>query len=132
MITDTISDMLTRIRNGLLRGKDSVEVPHSKEKENILSVLKSNGYINDYKIFKESGLSYRSIHIDLKYVNGEPAITEIKKISKPGLRKYSKSTDIKPIMGGLGIYIVSTSKGVVSSKEARKRKLGGEIICMVY
>lgn len=133
MLSDPIADMLTRIRNGQLTRLENVAVPYSKMKEAIAEVLKKHGYIEEFKVYKPKGKSYKYLSISLKYdLEGNPIIRNIDRVSKPGLRNYKKASDIRPVLGGLGIYIVSTSRGVLSSKEARKRNLGGEIICKVY
>lgn len=133
MNTDIISDMLTRIRNSLERKTESVEVPYSKEKESIVKVFKDANFIKDYKVYKMKESVQKTIKIDLLYDEvGFSKIQEIKRISKSGLRVYKKYEDIKPILGGIGMEVISTSKGVMTSKEAKKRKLGGEVICSVY
>jgi len=133
MITDPIADMLTQIRNAQIRGIENIEVPHSGIKEAIAEVLKDRGYIEEVKIFKHKGKSHKGISIALKYSeDGIPAITKIDRVSKPGLRQYRKSSEIKPVLNGFGIYIISTPRGVIASREARTKKLGGEIICRVY
>lgn len=133
MINDTISDMLTRIRNAQMRNKDSLEMPYTKQVEEIAKVLESRGYISGVKSFKYEGKAYKGLHIDLKYTeDGVPAIQAINRVSKPGLRNYSKSKDIRKVLGGLGIYIISTSRGIMASDEAKRQKLGGELLCEVY
>lgn len=133
MMTDPIADMLTRIRNGISRGMDSVEIPYSKVNENICKVLVDEGFINEAKVFKHEGSSLKSISVGLKYDDaGIPAITKLDRVSKPSLRVFAQSKNIKPVIGGLGIFVVSTPRGMMSSVEAKKKKLGGEIICMVY
>ncbi len=133
MLTDSIADMITRIRNAQQRQKEEIEFPYSKTKEAIAKVLKENNFIDDVKVFKPKEKSYKYLNIKLKYnENGEPAIKSIERISRPGLREYKKVKDIRPVLSGLGIYIVSTSRGVVSSIEARKKNLGGEVLCRVY
>jgi small subunit ribosomal protein S8 len=133
MNTDPIADMLTRIRNAHLRNIETVELPYSKTKEAIALVLKEGGFLSDVRVFKPKDKSYKYLSLDLKYSDeGEPAIKYIDRESKPGLRKYKKVKEITPVLGGLGMFIVSTSRGILSSKDARKRNLGGEIICRVY
>jgi small subunit ribosomal protein S8 len=133
MINDTISDMLTRIRNAQMRSKDSLELPYSKQNEQIAKVLEAKGFLTAVKSFKYEGKAYKGLHIDLKYTeDGVPAIQAINRVSRPGLRNYSKSRDIKRVLGGLGIYVVSTSRGIMASDDARRQKLGGEVLCEVY
>ena len=129
--SDPIGDMFTRIRNGQMRNLNSVEIPSSNFRKNILEILKSEGYIKDY--FIEKNLNNKtSLKISLKYYEGNPVIKEIKRISKPGRRVYSKATSIPKIMNGLGLAILSTPKGVMSDSEARKKNVGGEIICRIF
>ena len=132
MITDPISDFLTRVRNASSAGHKVVEIPSSNLKKEITRVLFEKGYIKKYKFIEEAPQG--SIKIALKYdrVTKTPAITGIVRISKPGLRKYSKSSQMPRVMSGLGVAIVSTSKGVMSDKEARRENVGGEILCYVY
>jgi len=127
MYTDPIADLLTRIRNGLNAHHESVSVPHSVMKENILKVLKSKGFIKEFKV-SEKG-AHKNIEIIL---DEEKKGITIKRISSPGQRIYVKSRDLKPVKSGLGIRVISTPKGVMSNVEASKQKLGGEIICEVY
>jgi len=129
MITDPISDMLTRIRNASAVRKAEVVLPFSKIKLAITKILKEEGYIEDFK--KENdGIS--GLKIGLKYINNQSAIVSIKRSSKPGCRLYSSVEDLPRVLGGKGIAIISTSQGIMTNKEARKRKLGGEIICEVF
>ena len=128
---DPIGDMLTRIRNGQMRSLNKIEIPFSNFRSKILEVLKREGYIINYKI-SESKNKTKSILVDLKYYEGQPVIKEIKRISKPGRRVYSKANSIPKILNGLGVAILSTSKGVMSDSEASKNNLGGEIICRIF
>ncbi len=128
-MTDPIADLLTRIRNALLRGKESVSAPHSKIKHELLKLLAKEGYILGVKKVKRD---FSELDISLKYVNDESAIREIQRESKPGLRKYVSYKDLKPYKGGLGIKVLSTSKGLKTDKQAIKDQLGGEIICRVF
>ncbi len=130
-LTDPIGDMFSRIRNGQLRSLNSVEIPSSNFRRNILEILKKEGYIKDFYIEKQEN-NKTNLRINLKYYYGDPVIKEIKRISKPGRRVYSRSTSIPKVMNGLGLAIVSTSKGVMSDTDARKNNLGGEIICRVF
>ena len=128
---DALSDMLARIKNAHHAKKSSTSCFKSKLNMNVLSVLKHEGYIRDFKDIEErKGIS--SIKIDLKYFNGSPVIKKIKRISKPGIRKYSKISDLTKPYGGLGISILSTPKGVMSDQQAKKNNVGGEILCEVF
>ena len=129
--TDPIADMITRIRNAQLRTLDTVSIPNSKFRARILDVLKEEGYISDYK-FLSDAKNKGSLIINLKYNNGLPVIKEIRRISKPGRRIYTKADSIPKIQSGLGIAIVSTSMGIMSDNDARSKNIGGEIICKVF
>ena len=129
--TDPIGDMITRIRNAQMRLLNQVKIPGSKFRERILDVLKKEGYISDYKILSDNN-NKGSLSIDLKYNNGLPVIKEINRVSKPGRRIYASADSIPKIQNGLGLAIVSTSKGIMSDNEARNQKIGGEIICRVF
>tara|TARA_Y100000590_G_C15380158_1_gene886004 strand:+ start:125 stop:523 length:399 start_codon:yes stop_codon:yes gene_type:complete len=128
---DPIGDMITRIRNAQMRLLDNVQIPGSKFRARILDVLKKEGYIADYKIVNDSK-KIESFSVNLKYNNGLPVIKEISRISKPGRRVYAKASSIPKIQNGLGLAIVSTSKGIMTDNEARSQKIGGEIICRVF
>ena len=130
-LTDPIGDMFSRIRNGQMRSLNSVDIPSSNFRQNILKILKDEGYINDYYIEKAENNKIK-LKINLKYFEGDPVIKEIKRISKPGRRVYSRANSIPRVMNGLGLAIVSTPKGVMSDTDARKNNLGGEIICRVF
>ena len=130
-LTDPIGDMFSRIRNGQMRSLDSVNIPSSNFRRNILEILKSEGFIKDYYIEKSENNKI-NLKINLKYYEGSPVIKEIKRISKPGRRVYSRATSIPRVMNGLGLAILSTPKGVMSDSEARKNNIGGEIICRVF
>ena len=130
-LVDPIGDMLTRIRNGQMRSLNKIDVPFSNFRSKILEVLKKEGYILDHEIIdKEKKI--KSISVKLKYFDGQPVIKEIKRISKPGRRVYSRATSIPKVLNGLGLAILSTSKGVMSDVEATKNNLGGEIICRIF
>ena len=129
--TDPIADMITRIRNAQLRTLNSVSIPSSKFRAKILDVLKEEGYISDYKFLSEAK-NKGSLVVNLKYNNGLPVIKEIRRISKPGRRIYTKADSIPKIQSGLGIAIVSTSMGIMSDNDARSKNIGGEIICKVF
>ena len=128
---DALSDMLARIKNAHQAKKSSTSCFKSKLNLNVLSVLKNEGYIRDFKDIEERK-GIRIIKIELKYYNGSPVIKKIKRISKPGIRVYSKITDLNKPYGGLGISILSTPKGVMSDQQARKNNVGGEILCEVF
>ena len=130
-LMDPIGDMFTRIRNGQMRSLPNVEMPSSTFRLKILEVLKVEGFINSYHIEKKDNNKV-SLIVDLKYYEGTPVIREIKRISKPGRRVYSRATSIPRVMNGLGLAILSTPKGVMSDTEARKNNVGGEIICRVF
>tara|TARA_B100000900_G_C20463390_1_gene668252 strand:- start:229 stop:627 length:399 start_codon:yes stop_codon:yes gene_type:complete len=130
-LTDPIGDMFSRIRNGQMRSLDSVNIPSSNFRKNILEILKIEGFIKDYYIEKKENNKI-TLKINLKYYEGNPVIKEIKRISKPGRRVYSRATSIPKVMNGLGLAILSTSKGVMTDSEARKNNLGGEIICRIF
>ena len=129
--TDPIADMITRIRNAQLRNLSSVIIPSSKFRARILDVLKGEGYISDYK-FNNGKKNKGTLLVNLKYNNGSPVIKEIRRISKPGRRIYTKADSIPKIQSGLGIAIVSTSIGIMTDSDARLKNVGGEIICKVF
>lgn len=129
MITDPIADMLTRIRNAQLTGKFQVTIPYSKLKLSIIKVLINEGFIKSF-LLNENGLK-KDIILDLKYYSGKPVISEIKRISTPGVRVFKTKDKIPTVLDGLGIAIISTSKGLISDKQARQLNVGGEIICFV-
>ena len=130
-LVDPIGDMLTRIRNGQMRSLNKINIPFSKFRLKILEVLKKEGYIIDFYL-NETEEKLKSILVVLKYYEGRPVIKEIKRISKPGRRDYSRAISIPKVKNGLGLAILSTSKGVMSDAEAIKNNLGGEIICRVF
>jgi len=130
-LMDPIGDMFTRIRNGQLRRLTKVEMPSSNFRLKILEVLKSEGFISSYYVEKKENNKV-SLIVDLKYYEGTPVIREIKRISKPGRRVYSRATSIPRIQNGLGLAVISTTKGVMSDIDARKNNVGGEIICRVF
>ena len=130
MITDPISDMLTRIRNNVMIGRDEVSFPSSKLKLSILEVLKREEYIGEFQEEGEGVL--KKIIVKLKYENKRPAISVIERISKPGRRIYSRKTEIPRVLSGEGTVILSTSKGIMTGKEAKKEGLGGEVLCKIY
>ena len=127
---DPTSDCLTRIRNGLMRGKKVVNAPFSKFKHELVSLLVKEGYLAACEKISLDGKD--SLSISLKYINEAPAIREIKRISKPSLRRYSSSSDLPEVKNGLGMYVLSTNKGLMSDKDARSQNIGGEVICEVF
>ena len=130
-LNDSLSDMLARIKNAHQANKVSTSCLKSKLNINVLNVLKNEGYIRDFKdIEVRKGIN--SIKIDLKYFNGNPVIKKIKRVSKPGIRKYTKISELIKPYGGLGISIISTPKGVMSDQQAKKNNVGGEILCEVF
>lgn len=130
-MTDPIADMLTRIRNATRVKKETVDVPFSKMKETVLAVLKREGFVADYKVGEPTGFGI--IRVWLKYSRlGEPVIQDIQRVSKPGLRVYRGAGGIDPVLRGIGIAVVSTSRGLLSDRECRKEKVGGEVICTVW
>ena len=131
VVTDTIADMLTRIRNANSMGYEEVTVPASKLKVELARILKEEGFIKEYKVVSEN--VQKNILLTLKYGNKkERVITGLKRISKPGLRVYVKSDEVPKVLNGLGIAIISTSKGIMTDKEARKQNLGGEVLAYVW
>ena len=127
---DPIADCITRIRNGLMRGKTNVLVPYSKLKHDLVNVLVSEGYLKACK--KNDSEDKLMIDIELKYYNEKPVIKEIKRISKPSLRKYSGASDIDSVKGGLGSFILSTNQGLMTDKDAKAKNVGGEVLCEVF
>jgi len=128
-MTDPISDMLTRIRNGQKARKLSVSMPASKAKEAVASVLKEEGYITGYSVGGEGAT--KELSVELKYFEGAPVIERIQRASRPGLRIYRGKEELPKVLGGLGVAIVSTSAGVMSDRQAREKGIGGEVICIV-
>ncbi len=130
LISDPIGDLLTRVRNALGRKYNMVIVPYSRMLEKITDILKVQKYISDYKVEEVDGDKVLKIY--LRYENKKSVITKLKRVSKPGLRKYVKSQDIPKILGGMGVTIVSTSHGVLTGEDARKEGVGGEYLCYIY
>ena len=131
-VTDPISDMLTRIRNGCIARMESVSIPYSKLKTEIARILEEEGYIRSYEVHKEENIG-GIIKIYLKHEKDKKStITGLKRISKPGLRVYARKNEIPRVLGGLGMIIVSTSKGVLTGAGAKKQRVGGEIICSIW
>ena len=129
-ISDPLGDMLTRIRNAQMRGMSKVVTPSSKLRIRVLEVLINEGFIRGYTEVEKDG--HKNIDIELKYYEGQPVISEIKRVSKPGRRVYSSVSDIPLVRNGLGISILSTSKGVMSDNAARSENVGGEVLCRVF
>jgi len=129
---DSIADFLTRIRNAVMIKREQVAIPYSKMKHNLALLLKEEGYINDVQLINEENVALKSIVLDIKYVNDKPVISGIKKISKPGLRKYVKAQYAPRVYNGLGISVISTSRGLLTDRKARAEKVGGEIVCQVW
>ncbi|MDD5313522.1 MAG: 30S ribosomal protein S8 [Dehalococcoidia bacterium] len=130
MVTDPIADMLTRLRNGAMARHDSVMIPASKMKLAVAKILREEGFITDYTLVKSE--PQRMIKVTLKYIDKQPAFLGLEKVSKPGLRVYAGKREIPRVYGGLGIAILSTSKGVMTGQDAWKKNLGGEILCYVW
>jgi len=128
-VTDPIGDMLTRIRNAQQRGKSMVASPSSRLRERVLEVLQSEGYIRGYAVTERTT---GQAELELKYFDGEPGIREIKRVSKPGRRVYASVGELPTIYNGLGVAIMSTSKGVMSDSQARENNVGGEVLCTVF
>jgi small subunit ribosomal protein S8 len=130
-MSDPVADMLTRVRNGIIASHDTVDVSSSRLKVNIAKILKAEGFIKNYKVSSEKGVG--AIKVFLKYdENGESVISGLKRVSKPSCRIYSRNDRIPKVQDGFGINILSTSKGVMTDRQARKMKLGGEILCAVW
>jgi len=130
-VTDPIGDMLTRIRNAQQRGKPKVASPSSRLRERVLEVLQSEGYIRGFAV-TERATGQAELEVELKYFDGEPGIREIKRVSKPGRRVYASVGELPTIYNGLGVAIMSTSKGVMSDSQARENNVGGEVLCTVF
>ncbi len=129
--SDPLSDLLTRLRNGMRAGHDKVDVPSSRVKEAVLKVLEEEGYIASFRKVQDEGRPV--LRVGLKYdPEGEPIVTGLERVSRPGRRVYAKADDIPSVLGGLGMSIVSTSKGIVTDKKARQSRLGGEVLCNVW
>ncbi len=129
-ITDPIADLLTRIRNANMVNHANVEIPASKLKVELVKLLKEEGYIADYKVQDKD--AFKVINVELKYIGNKPVIRGLQRVSTPGLRTYSKAKNLPRVFGGLGVAIVSTSKGLMTDKAARKDNIGGEVLCYVW
>ncbi len=130
-MTDPVSDYLTRLRNALKAGKKAVDIPHSNFKEAICRILKKSSFIEDFKVI-ETNKKFKMLSIKLKYADGDSVILGLRRISRPGIRRYVNNVDLPRVRNGLGIAIVSTSKGLMTDKEARILKIGGEVVCQVW
>ncbi len=129
-VTDPIADLLTRIRNANMVNHAQVEIPSSKLKVELVKILKEEGYIQDYEIKEKDG--FKVIVVELKYISNKPVIRGLQRVSTPGLRTYSKAKNLPRVFGGMGVAIVSTSKGLMTDKLARKENIGGEVLCYVW
>lgn len=129
-LNDPISDLLTVIRNGIQVNKETVDVPASKLSGKILDIFKGDGYIEDFRLMKDSVQG--SYKVYLKYAEKKPAIMGLKRVSKPGLRVYTQSDELPRVLNGMGTAVISTSKGVINDREARKMKIGGEVLCYIW
>lgn len=132
MVNDPTGDFLTRLRNAQLRKQDDVVIPTTKILSAIADILKKNNYIEDYAVSDEKGLAQQNLTVTLKYIGGEPAMRNLERISKPGLRKYLNYKEIPKVLNGKGIGIFSTSKGVLSGNDAKTQKVGGEYLCEIW
>ena len=129
-MTDPIADLLARIRNAYIAKHDRLDVPTSKLKVEVCRLLKDEGYLEDIEVV--DGEPRGSLRIYLKYHEGEPVIRHLKRVSKPGRRVYHRSADLRPVLNGLGVGVISTSQGLMSDDEARRRRVGGEVLCEVW
>lgn len=129
-MTDPIADMIIRVKNAFMANRAEVSIPHSKVKEAIAKILEAEGYVESFEV--EPTKPQKTINVKLKYVGKIPAITEVRRMSKPGRRVYSTVKDIPKSLGGYGVTIVSTSKGVVTDADARKMNVGGEVLCQIW
>ncbi|RLS35121.1 MAG: 30S ribosomal protein S8 [Planctomycetota bacterium] len=133
MMTDPIADMLVRIRNAVMIERLSVDVPHSNQKEALAAALQREGFIWDFEVADNVERPGKTLKVNLKYgPNGEKVIQKIRRVSKPGLRTYNGVAQIQPVLNGLGVTIMTTSKGVLSSREAKAQNVGGEVLCEVW
>ncbi|MEM6794067.1 MAG: 30S ribosomal protein S8 [Acidobacteriota bacterium] len=130
-MTDPVADLLTRIRNALLAKHDRLDVPSSKLKTNIVALLKQEGYLSDYEVIEQKPQNVLRIYLAYNF-QGTPAVRRLERVSKPGRRVYRRADEIKPVLNGLGTAIVSTSKGLLTDRQAREQRVGGEILCELY
>ncbi len=132
-MTDPIADMLTRLRNGAVATQDTVRMPSSKLKESLAVILRQEGYIADFKVSDDATRPGRVLEITMKYTpERAPTISGLRRVSKPGLRVYTKADRLPRVLGGLGVAVLSTSHGLMTDREARKQKVGGEVLCYVW
>ncbi|MDQ6927268.1 MAG: 30S ribosomal protein S8 [Actinomycetota bacterium] len=132
-MTDPVADMLTRLRNGNVAMQDSVRMPSSKLKEALAAILRREGYIADFSVRDEPSRPGRTLEIVMKYSpERQPTISGLKRVSKPGLRVYTKADRLPRVLGGLGVAVLSTSNGLMTDREARERRVGGEVLCYVW
>ncbi len=132
-MTDPIADMLTRIRNGSVAGQETVRMPSSKLKESLAAILRQEGYIADFKVSEDATRPGRVLEITMKYTpERAPTISGLRRVSKPGLRVYTKADRLPRVLGGLGVAVLSTSQGLMTDREARERRVGGEVLCYVW
>lgn len=129
-VTDPIADFLTRVRNAVKAKKRWVEIPSSNMKKSLAEILKENNFIRDYQVIEDN--KQNVLKLFLKYTDDEPAITGLKRISTPGLRKYVDKDNIPRVLNGLGIAVISTSKGLMTDKQARREQIGGEVVCYIW
>ena len=133
MMTDPIADMLTRIRNAVRVERPFVDIPLSRVKRGIADVLKREGFIWDYEVVQDEESPLATLRLELKYgPNGEKVLQRLRRVSKPGRRIYSKAKELRPVLNGLGITVISTSRGVISDREARRDNIGGEVLCEIW
>lgn len=131
-LMDLLSNMLSSIKNACMAHKPFIEIPHSNECEAVAKILADKKFLSGTKVFKEKDSSLKKLHLDIAYEDGIPVINEVKRVSKPGRRMYVKSSNLKLVRGGYGVSVVSTSRGMMTVEDAKKKKLGGEVICKVY
>ncbi len=132
-MTDPIADMLTRLRNGAVATQDTVRMPSSKLKESLAAILRQEGYIADFKVSEDATRPGRVLEITMKYTSERaPTISGLRRVSKPGLRVYTKADRLPRVLGGLGVAVLSTSQGLMTDREARRQKVGGEVLCYVW
>ena len=129
-MTDPIADMIIRVKNAFMANKADVSIPHSKVKEAVAKILESEGYVENFEV--KPTAPQKTIEVKLKYIGKIPAITQVRRLSKPGRRMYATAKDIPKSLGGYGVTIVSTSKGVVTDSQARKLNVGGELLCQIW
>lgn len=128
-MSDPIADLLIRIKNGYMARKSQVGAPWSKILEKIAQILVAHGYLDGYEVQKDK---FKTLVLTLKYTEGGPGLTNVNRVSKPGVRHYVKAANIRPVLGDLGIAIISTPEGLMTNKEAKKKRLGGEIVCEIW